>query len=93
MIESNALINEVRAWMYLPSKLFAIGSPPAFILFGPKEYVDFVLQSHKPPEILNPWVGLIFLYATSFFIFHVISRIYWRIAAWWYGWNKEQPGH
>ena len=38
-----------------PLKHFAIGSPPAFILFGPKDYVDFVLQSPNPTNILYPW--------------------------------------
>jgi len=75
----NAIV-EVSSWTYVPTKMIAIGAPCAFILFGPKQWVDIVLQSKNIPEILNPWIGMIFLYTISFFIIYMLKRIAWYIA-------------
>jgi len=72
---SNALMDEINSWTYRPSKVFSLGLPAVFMLFFPKEWVDFVLQSPNPPDILNPWIGLVFLYMASFFVCWLISFI------------------
>ncbi|MGE4096407.1 MAG: hypothetical protein AB7G75_36880 [Candidatus Binatia bacterium] len=87
--ESNALIDEIRIWMGLPSKLFAVGSPPAFILFASKDCVDFIFASPNAPDILNPWIGLLFLYSISFAVFSFISRSYRKITARFYRLNED----
>jgi hypothetical protein len=38
----------------MPSKLFALDAPLAFMIFAPKDYVDFVLQSPNVPSYFNP---------------------------------------
>jgi hypothetical protein len=65
---ANAAISEVSSWMYLPSKMIGMGAPCVFMLFGPKEWVDMILRSPKSPEILSPWVGIVFLYMVSVFL-------------------------
>jgi len=75
MNASNAVVTEITSLVYLPGKLFALGLPCAFILFSPKAWVDFVLRSQNPPDILNPWVGLLFLYMLSFFMVYILRKL------------------
>lgn len=96
MNASDAAMAEVASWTYLPARMFAIGAPCAFILFGPKEWVDVLLRSPNAPGVLNPWVGLVFLYMASFFTVHVLKKIVWWLT-WPFRWlrravNRNEDG-
>ena len=71
------LAAELTSWPYLPTRMIAIGAPCAFILFAPKEWVDFLLQSRNAPPVLNPWLGIVFLYMVSFLSMHILRKILW----------------
>jgi hypothetical protein len=38
------------------------------------------LRSENPPDILNPWVGLLFLYMLSFFIVYLARKLLFIIS-------------
>ncbi|TAK63962.1 MAG: hypothetical protein EPO24_03655 [Bacteroidetes bacterium] len=78
MDEVNSAVKEVASWTYLPSKMFAILIPCVFMLFADKKCVDFVLSSKNIPEILNPWIGLLFLFISAFYFTHWMVVILYK---------------
>lgn len=80
MSESNATINAIMNWTYTsPRFFFSVGLPCGFILFAPAEWVDPILRPSNIPEILTPWVGLVFLLMSSFFITGFLFNLWWTI--------------
>jgi hypothetical protein len=78
--ESRVAVNELASWLSWPSRLFAIAAACGFLLFAPKKFVDMVVRpSNNLPEVLNPWVGLVFLFTLSFLGTHYITKFLWFI--------------
>ena len=80
MTESNATINAIMSWTYTsPRFFFSVGLPCGFVLFAPREWVDPILRSSNIPEILNPWLGLVFLLMSSFFALGFLFHLPWYL--------------
>ena len=92
MTESkNTIINIfnriIAVLLFRPSVLVILFVPTAFILFGPKGYVDLFLESTNVPEVLNPWIGLICIFSITALIVYYLSRllkIIFNRQIWWY---------
>ena len=76
---SERAVAELTSWMYVPRSMIAVGAPCGFMLFAHKEWIDFLLRSKNIPEVLNPWVGIIFLCMASFLTVHILTRIWWHL--------------
>jgi len=77
----------IAVLLFRPSVLVIIFVPTAFMLFGPKEYVDFFLNNNNLPEILNPWIGLLCLFSFNGLIVYYsvkLLRIIFHRQIWWY---------
>lgn len=87
------LVSTVGHWIaYDPWKLLAIATPSAWLVFGNGEQVGLVLNSMNLPPVLNPWIGLILVYSTSFLVVGRIARIWDRFYAWRRRKTEREPG-
>ena len=92
MVESKntiiSIFNRIIAVLLLrPSISIILCLPTGFMIFGPKEYVDLFLKNDKLPEILNPWIGIIFLFSSTSIIVYYLSRflrIVFDRQIWWF---------
>ncbi|MBZ5551357.1 MAG: superinfection exclusion B family protein [Acidobacteriia bacterium] len=64
------------------SKLLGVIVAFGALLFSPKEWVDFLLDNPRVPTLLNPWLGLIFVLASSFFVTYFMVRFLSKIRSW-----------
>lgn len=87
-IESlKGLIAYIAGWIYDFWVLCSILAPCVVMLLASKEDVDVILQSKNLPDILNPWVGVIGMFALSFLVINVLLqrayglllKCFWRV--------------
>ncbi len=69
-------LSKYTAMLYDARITFSLALAPAFMLFAPQRYVDFVLRSPKIPDFLNPWIGLLFLFPISFWVTDRLCRLW-----------------
>jgi len=74
--ESKHLIKHLVTWMHFPGSLLNFAIPCGFILIAPECVVRFFLAPQKVPKVLNPWLGLFFLYLITALPIGQLSKWY-----------------